>query len=70
MFNLEKAHILIDEMVVNGITSLHRLCGVTHSRTHSLTTVLHLRAGCITESSQAEVLDQLSLIDLEVSRGK
>lgn len=43
MFNLEKAHILIDEMVVNG---------------------------CITESSQAEVLDQLSLIDLEVSRGK
>merc|ERR1739845_266774 len=38
MFNLEKAHILIDEMVVNG---------------------------CITESSQAEVLDQLSLIDME-----
>jgi hypothetical protein len=62
MFNLEKAHILIDEMVVNGCPP--------SPIAHPAQRLTHPSTGCITESSQAEVLDQLSLIDLEVSRGK
>ena len=67
MFNLEKAHLILDEMVLNGWSSLSLSLSLSLSRTPFYS---YTNKGCIVETNQSEVLDTMGMLDSETHRGK